>query len=561
MNCPGVICLALAAGLLASSAAAQPVNDNFTNRTAIRGTNASVAGSLAGATAESGEPLLAGISSGQTAWWSWTAPTNGIVALAASSASFNPLVTVYVGGSLPALALVASNNYLICYSDGACGCHWRMRDQITFHVAAGQQYQIQVDSPIVTDASYGWQQEPAPGGSGTINFFGVIMTTNILPGGDVSLQLQLTAAPANDNFAHRARLTGSRTHVNANNAGATLEPGEPDKMGNPGGSSIWYTWTSPASGRVTLSTNNIPPYLPPSNSEEYYGVDSFSLQTTAPSCGDAVDQNPPSAYFPVLAAYTGTNVSALTPADCLPVELATYPYAIEFDARKGQAYQIAVDGNMGTTGDITLYLALTTPAANDIFANRIQLHGIDIVAKGYNAGAVAQAGAPGIGNGSTGKTVWWSWTAPVSGPVSIGLTNSDFAFPAAVFTGSALNRLSLVAAGAGGVSFNAVARQTYQIAVGDASGQTGAIAMTLQAPVVQAPLLAVIRGTSSNSALLCYSASHGQVLLLLRSSDGVHWQEAQTATARSNGAQFYVTTAPAPRGLRYQAIIVDLVSN
>jgi len=118
-----------------------------------------------------------------------------------------------------------------------------------------------------------------------------------------------------------------------------------------------------------------------------------------------------------------------------------------------------------------------------------------------------------------------------------------------------------VAAGAGGVSFNAVARQTYQIAVGDASGQTGAIAMTLQAPVVQAPLLAVIRGTSSNSALLCYSASHGQVLLLLRSSDGVHWQEAQTATARSNGAQFYVTTAPAPRGLRYQAIIVDLVSN
>jgi hypothetical protein len=332
-------------------------------------------------------------------------------------------------------------------------------------------------------------------------------------------------------------------------------------MGNPGGSSIWYTWTAPASGRVTLSTNNIPPYLPPSNSEEYYGVDSFSLQTTAPSCGDAVDQNPPSAYFPVLAAYTGTNVSALTLADCLPVELATYPYAIEFDARKGQAYQIAVDGNMGTTGDITLYLALTTPAANDLFANRIQLHGIDIVAKGYNAGAVAQAGAPGIGNGSTGKTVWWSWTAPVSGPVSIGLTNSDFAFPAAVFTGSALNRLSLVAAGAGGVSFNAVARQTYQIAVGDASGQTGAIAMTLQAPVVQAPLLAVIRGTSSNSALLCYSASHGQVLLLLRSSDGVHWQEAQTATARSNGAQFYVTTAPAPRGLRYQAIIVDLVSN
>ena len=137
--------------------AAQPVNDNFANRTAIPGNNCrTVAGSLAGATAEAGEPLLDGISSGQTAWWSWTAPANGIVTLAVSSASFNPLVTVSVGDSLPALALVASNNYLIGYSDGACGCHWRMRDAITFHVAAGEQYQLDVDSPIITDASYGW---------------------------------------------------------------------------------------------------------------------------------------------------------------------------------------------------------------------------------------------------------------------------------------------------------------------------------------------------------------------------------------------------------------------
>ena len=121
--------------------------------------------------------------------------------------------------------------------------------------------------------------------------------------------------------------------------------------------------------------------------------------------------------------------------------------------------------------------------------------------------------------------------------------------------------LSLVAAGAGGVSFNAVAGQTYQIAVGDASGQTGAIALTLQAPVVQAPLLGVMRGGSRNSALLYYSASRGQVLLLLRSGDGVHWQETQTATARAGGVEFYVTPAPMPRGMRYQAIIVDLVSN
>jgi hypothetical protein len=589
---PG-FCLALAIGLTGFAAEAQPDNDNFANRTAIRGTNTTVAGSLAGATAEIGEPFLDGISSGQSAWWSWTAPTNGILSLAVTGSSFNPLVSVYVGSDLPALFLVASNNYLICYSDGDCGCHWRMRNQIAFHVTAGQEYQLDVDSPIVTDASIGFQAEPGPplyviNSDGTTNivpgpdleFFGVAMTTNIVPGGDVSLQLQFTAAPTNDNFINRTVLTGSRAQINANNYAADLEPGEPDKMGNPGGSSIWYTWRAPASGRVTLSTNNIPPYLPPSYYEDQAGLvsefdylygffdeESWSLGTAYgyedpeyPSCGDAVDQTPPPPpYFPVLAAFTGTRVSALTPANCLAVGLSNYPYAIEFDALKGSNYQIAVDGNLGTTADITLFLALTPPAANDSFARRIVLHGIYLVVTGYNAGAAPQAGAPDIGNGSTGKLSWWSWTAPVSGPVSIDLTGSDFVYPVAVFTGSALKALSLVAASAGSLSFNAVEGQTYQIAVGDAGGQTGAIAMTLLAPVVEVPLLKVLHASSSNSALLFYSASPGQVLLLLRSSDGVHWQEVKTATARGNDVIFYVNPAPSANGMRYGAIPVDFI--
>ncbi|MGD1086302.1 MAG: hypothetical protein ABSA47_16320, partial [Verrucomicrobiota bacterium] len=146
-------CLALVVGLGGSAAEGQAVNDNFANRTVIQGTNVTVGGTLAGTTTEEGEPFLDGISSGQTAWWSWTAPTNGILSLAVSGTNFNPLVSVYVGSSLPALSLVASNNYLICYSDGDCGCHWRMRDLIAFRVVAGEQYQLDVDSPIVTDAS------------------------------------------------------------------------------------------------------------------------------------------------------------------------------------------------------------------------------------------------------------------------------------------------------------------------------------------------------------------------------------------------------------------------
>ena len=35
---------------------------------------------------------------------------------------------------------------------------------------------------------------------------------------------------------------------NGSNVGATKEPGEPDHAGDPGGASVWYTWTAPADG-------------------------------------------------------------------------------------------------------------------------------------------------------------------------------------------------------------------------------------------------------------------------------------------------------------------------
>ena len=106
-----------------------------------------------------------------------------------------------------------------------------------------------------------------------------------------------------------------------------------------------------------------------------------------PTCGNEIDQNPPPIFYPVFAAYTGTAVNSLTSANCLPVSLDSFPYAVEFDAVKGQTYQIAFDGNMGTIGDIPLYLALTKPASNDNFENRIKLHGIYVAATATMPGA------------------------------------------------------------------------------------------------------------------------------------------------------------------------------
>ncbi len=553
------------------STLAQPANDNFASRTAIvwPGTNVTISGTLSNATFEPGEPFLAGISSGQTAWWTWTAPSNGIVTLSVAGTGFSPLLTVYTGNALAGLSLVASNNYVACYESTNCGCHWRVRNQTTLHVARGQAYQVAVDSAIVTDVylnpNFNTPQQPVlielSGGAQLQNLafnWTAVQTTNVAPEGDLQIGLHFVPAPKNDDFDGRTVIVGSLTHLAVSNEGATQEPGEPEHSGNSGGSSVWYSWKAPASGRVTLSTNNIPPYLPPDSGS--FGVGSLNLTYIGwppppPTCGREIDQNPPPVFYPLLAAYTGTNVSALVSANVLPVSLDAYPHAVEFDVVMDQTYQIAFDGNMGTTGTIPLFLALTKPAANDQFRNRIQLHGINIAATGFNAGATHEVGEPSLA-GSTGKSVWWSWTAPVSGLVTIDLSGSDYSFPVGVFTGTSVSNLTLMAADTGGVSFEAAQGQNYKIAVNDASGLTGAIKMQIQAPVIELPL-ARAPMKSGNVALLSYTASPRQTVLLQSSTDGATWKNVRTALARQTTVNFVVRPTPTASGPFYRAIVVD----
>lgn len=133
------------------------------------------------------------------------------------------------------------------------------------------------------------------------------------------------AAPVNDSFANRIALTGTTATTTGTNVNATKQTGEPKHAGNTGGKSVWWTWTAPASGMVTIDTTG-------------------------------------SSYDTLLATYTGTSVSALTavtngsnddnPTGNLQTSL------VKFSAIAGTVYQIAVDGYNGATGTITLHLNL-----------------------------------------------------------------------------------------------------------------------------------------------------------------------------------------------------------
>ena len=106
---------------------------------------------------------------------------------------------------------------------------------------------------------------------------------------------------------------------------------------------------------------------------------------------------------------------------------------------------------------------------------------------GTNVGATKEPGEPNHAGNSGGKSVWWSWTAPVSGNVSVTTVGSSFDTLLAVYTGTALSNLTGIASnGQAGtqsaVVFNSVSGTTYQIAVDGYFGDSGTISLSIIQP-------------------------------------------------------------------------------
>jgi PASTA domain len=254
-----------------------------------------------------------------------------------------------------------------------------------------------------------------------------------------SLSLPAAAAPpANDSFAAAELLTG-RTAIAVNsNDEATKETGEPEHAGDPGGASLWFEWTAPASGRAMLST-----------------------------CSSDFDT--------LLAAYTGGSVASLAEVAANDDDCGTRS-AIAFDAVEGTAYRVAVDGKAGATGVVVLELRLAPP--NDDFADAVSLTGDAGSVSGTTIGASEEQGEP-VHYGDGYSSVWYFWTAPSSGWATFETCGTAFDTVLTAYTGSGFDDLELVAgndegcAPASRVVFEATAGIEYRIAVAGYEGATG----------------------------------------------------------------------------------------
>ena len=96
--------------------------------------------------------------------------------------------------------------------------------------------------------------------SGTVALNGAALSVSVTQGGDPDL--------FPDDFANRYTLSGTSGAVEVNNASATLEAGEPSHYYGSGAYSLWFSFTAPANGQLTLSVDS----LAEGYTEEYISI-------------------------------------------------------------------------------------------------------------------------------------------------------------------------------------------------------------------------------------------------------------------------------------------------
>ncbi len=259
----------------------------------------------------------------------------------------------------------------------------------------------------------------------------------------------VTTPPANDDFEDAVALNpgdGAVTSiVYANDLGYTF--GSTKQTGEPGTDpvdSVWYQWTSTTPGELDATLD-----------------------------GD----------FNTLAFYTGDAVDDLTPVADDEGHIRT---------TAGTTYYLQVKGVLGYEGDLDLFHEFTPLPANDHFT-AAQVLGASGSLDAYNyltGGDPDEPSASGQLN-----TMWYRWTAPVTGPATVGMTCADFDTFLAVYDGGpAITQLHLIGSDGGAsvpahkarVDFDATAGTTYWFQVDgwdDLEGEFGMSWECLSPPV------------------------------------------------------------------------------
>ncbi|MEW6159545.1 MAG: hypothetical protein AB1813_19120 [Verrucomicrobiota bacterium] len=450
--------------------------DRFADRPTVMLPNSGAVNSAA-ATMESGEPDLQPPSKG-SAWWRWTAPANGRVYFTLLGSQRAPWLELFTGSRLEELTLVAPDRERLP-GDAA----W----QLEYSVSAGQTYAVRArENGSVNDLRDGgiirWQasfvaapenddlakRQPLDLVSGEISvslagatrepgepfsmpasiWFAIVPSDaarfkanlccgenavlNLFRAGDASTFSSLVASgasidiyldagqeyalgvhgppssdlklrweripepaiPPNDAFAVAQTIHEIRGRIALDNTRASLEPAEPPHSEIGGGQSVWFRFVAPENGFLEIM-----PRIDP-----------------APTYA----RNP---AVPVVAVYAGQDLASLA---LLGRGTADSGDPLVVPVEKGNHYRLAAASLIpNRAGPFWLDYAFHTPAANDLFVNASPLQGENVRIRGSTWGSGIEADEPAHNSTSGGRSVWWRWTAPRDGWVSLICTPGE----------------------------------------------------------------------------------------------------------------------------------------
>jgi len=378
----------------------RPLNDDFENATVFASANAKSSSFNATATIQPGEPAHAAEGSGRSTWWRWQAPADGPVAVSTEGSDFRSALAVYTGSSLDALSVVEAA--------AEPGEGELVGASLSFDAAREEIYFIAVDG---------------------------------LGGETGNISLSLGQEAPNGLFESREPVEGINLRRFANNFSAAAEPGEPSHAENAPARSVWWSWRSPYTGVVAIST----------------------------SASSGVDT--------VLAVYQGDRLDSLTELVADDDSGPGLTSEALFLAEEGDVLQIAVDGWKGDFGDIALAIV---EGDNDDLNFAREVVGDAHVDLAYTGLTSKEPFEPDHADNEGGHSLWWKWTATRSGPAFASSFGSDFDTTLAVYRGDRMDRLELVGQNDdnGGaltsrVSFTAALGETYLVALDGFNGQLG----------------------------------------------------------------------------------------
>ncbi|MFT4543918.1 MAG: hypothetical protein ACI9EQ_000368, partial [Bacteroidia bacterium] len=220
---------------------------------------------------------------------------------------------------------------------------------------------------------------------------------------EVRIQRTLAAPSTNDALCSATAITVGNPAIGADNTGYTTEASEPSGSCYSGGaqSTAWYSFVSPASGYVTISTD----YTGFTN-----GDTEIALYELAGACSNLSNLGPQ--LFCDQDGGVAETYNSIITTDAAPLT-------------SGNTYYIQVSGYFGQEGTFEISV-LETPPSNDALCDAFEIIVDDPEQTGNNTGYGVEAGEPfgACYSGGAQSTAWYYFTTPASGMVTV---STDFA--------------------------------------------------------------------------------------------------------------------------------------